>query len=113
MSRRIARHDADTIIRLDFFSCPAIGGRLESAAAVPWEQAPQCLSQARELMVLQARAYCESEDCSLDKLDTLAWIKSGVGKVCQRRLNRVPVIVLIASLPTFGRGPRFMHEMGL
>ncbi|KZP19722.1 hypothetical protein FIBSPDRAFT_892493 [Athelia psychrophila] len=64
----------------NFFSCPAIGGRLESAAAVPWEQAPQCLSQARELMVLQARAYCESEDCSLDKLDTLAWIKSGVGK---------------------------------
>ncbi|KAF7964752.1 hypothetical protein HWV62_3270 [Athelia sp. TMB] len=78
------------------FSCATITGRPSTeAATVSWDQAPPCMAQARELMIHRTRSYGEFEDCSLDQLNTLAWIKnSGGGKVPMFRGKNGFVIIL-------------------
>lgn len=56
-------------------------GSDKNSAAEAWKTAPNCLGQARDLMIHQSRTYGETEGCSVNQLSTFAWITTGRGKV--------------------------------
>jgi hypothetical protein len=64
-----------------YFTHVAGIGYGNNSAAVPWENAPECVRQAREFLLYRAREYGECEDISINQLTTLAWVATGSKRV--------------------------------